>query len=411
MDIRHTTSRRCFCALTLGGVGSLPVFGLAAGGASPLISSISRETLFRNRDGKGTTWFHPRACMLPGGTALMTLQPISGSDYFGPVHYSTSTDLGKSWTTPAPVDALGRIPEPGHEGLEAGVCDVVPQHHPQSDTTLAMGHVVFYRGPRFSKKDQLPRYPVYAVRKKDGNWGPRKILEWNDPRGGFIYTNNCGQRVVKPDGDIAMSFTFGPASDARSVAGVLCSFDGETLTIKQVGNELVNQVGRGFLEPSVTHFDNRYWMTIRAEDERGHVAVSEDGLHYSEPDPWKWDDGEPLTMSTTQQHWLTHSEGLFLVYTRKDDTNTAVTRWRAPLFVAQVDPERRCLLRETEQIAIPLHGDGVNNPDKVPLMGNFHITRASDTESWITVGEWLPRDGAKGDTHLARVNWSVPDQE
>jgi uncharacterized phage-like protein YoqJ len=26
-------------------------------------------------------------------------------------------------------------------------------------------------------------------------------------------------------------------------------------------------------------------------------------------------------MSTTQQHWLTHSDGLFLVYTRKEPSN------------------------------------------------------------------------------------------
>ena len=93
-----------------------------------------------------------------------------------------------------------------------------------------MGHVVFYRGPRFARGDQLARYPVYAVRQKDGTWSERKILKWNDPRGSFIYTNNCGQRVVMPDGDIMMSFTFGPGKDARMVAGVRCAFDGTELT-------------------------------------------------------------------------------------------------------------------------------------------------------------------------------------
>ncbi|MEZ6039608.1 MAG: hypothetical protein R3C20_03830 [Planctomycetaceae bacterium] len=37
-------------------------------------------------------------------------------------------------------------------------------------------------------------------------------------------------------------------------------------------------------------------------------------------------------MSTiTQQHWLTHSDGLYLVYTRKDESNINVIRWRSPL--------------------------------------------------------------------------------
>ena len=36
-------------------------------------------------------------------------------------------------------------------------------------------------------------------------------------------------------------------------------------------------------------------------------------------------------------------------------------------------------------------GDGVNDPDKVALMGNFNVTNASPRESWVTVGEWMPR--------------------
>ena len=79
------------------------------------------------------------------------------------------------------------------------------------------------------------------------------------------------------------------------------------------------------------------------------------------------------TMSTTQQHWLTHSEALFLVYTRKDPTNANVTRWRAPLWVAQVDPKTLRLIRATERVVLPLVGDGVNNADHVPMMGNFGV--------------------------------------
>ena len=413
-------SRRRFTQLALGTTAANLVHSSTANAemAADPISAISAETLFRNRTGapdqrSGTTWFHPRACRLPDGSALMTLQFIAGSDYFGPVHETHSSDLGKSWTDPAPIEALGRIPVDGHEGLEAGVCDVVPEYHAPSQTTLAMGHVVFYRGPRFSRKDQLARYPVYTVRRADGSWGNRKVLEWNDPRGAFIYTNNCGQRVIDPKtGDIIMSFTFGANSAARSVAGVRCSFDGGNLKIREVGNALENKIGRGLLEPSVTKFGDRYWMTIRAEDQRGYVATSRDGLHYEQQTAWAWDDNdEPLTMSTTQQHWLTHSDALYLAYTReKKGLNDKVIRWRAPIFLARVDPDTRRLIRSSERIVHPLVGDGVNDPDKVPIMGNFHVTNISPDESWITVGEWLPKDGAKGDTLLARVQWSRPNR-
>lgn len=400
---------------SLGALATLPSFlPLAAlGEESVEITEITVETIRKNRDGsEGTTWFHPRAALIPKPQphTLMCLQPIGGSDYFGPVHWSESADSGTSWTEPAPIPALGRIPVPGHEGLEAGVCDVVPQFHPPTQTVLAMGHVVFYRGPRFSKQDQLPRYPVYAVRDADGHWSERKILRWDDPRGAFIYTNNCGQRVVDENGDIVMAFTFGPTSAARSVAGVRCRFDGEELTIAEVGPALTNPVKRGLLEPSVTRFRDRYYMTIRAEDDRGYVAVSDDGVNYEPQRAWTWDDGEALTMSTTQQHWLTHSDGLFLVYTRKDETNTNVIRWRSPLWVAQVDPETLTLIRSTEQVVIPLHGDGVDDPDGVPLMGNFHVTHASPSESWVTVGEWMPRKGARGNLLLSKIQWSRPNR-
>jgi hypothetical protein len=72
---------------------------------SSLIQSITKVTLRQNRDGKGTTWFHPRVCMRPASDgqpiALMTLQEISGSDYFGPVHWSESRDASpqERWVT------------------------------------------------------------------------------------------------------------------------------------------------------------------------------------------------------------------------------------------------------------------------------------------------------------------------
>lgn len=403
-------NRREFLArtITASGVG-VTVVRAADEGVS-LVRSLTRVTLRRGRDGRGPTWFHPRACLLPGRDgpiAFMTLQTIGGSDYFGPVHWIGSDDLGRSWSAPQPVLPLGRIPAP--EGAEEGVCDVVPEYHEPTRTVLALGHQVFYRGPRFDP-DQPPRRPVYAVRRPDGSWSERRILEWDDPRGEYIYTNNCGQRVVLPEGDILLAFSFGRRDEPRRVAGVRCGFDGEHVRVREVGPALANPVKRGFLEPSLTRFDGRFWLTLRAEDDRGYVAVSDDGLDWSPPQPWRWDDGEPLKMSTTQQHWLTHSRGLFLVYTRRDDTNTNVIRWRSPLWMAEVDRTTRRLRRSTERTVFPLTGDGVNDPDGVALMGNFHVTNVSPDESWVTVGEWLPRRGARGDLLLARIGWNRPNE-
>lgn len=380
-----------------------------------LIAAISTDTLWKNRDGTAKTWFHPRACSVPDQDGqpmvLMTMQEIGGSDYFGPVHFTESRDLGRTWTEPRPIAALGREPIPGRDdGLLAAVCDVTPQYHPQTKSVLALGHVVFYRGQYFARREQLARYPVYVTRSADGRWSGRKILAWDDPRGAHIYTNNCGQRVVLPSGEIQMSLTFGPQETNRMVAGVRADFDGQQLQIQQVGEPLENRHGRGLLEPSVAQFDQRFWMTIRAEDQRGYVSTSSDGLTWTEKRAWSWDDGTPLEMSTTQQHWMVHSDGLFLVYTRRDASNEKVIRWRSPLWIAQVDPERQCLLKSTERVVLPLVGDGVSNADHVALMGNFHVTHVSPEESWVTVGEWLPRAGYRGNVLLARIRWSQPNR-
>jgi hypothetical protein len=190
----------------------------------------------------------------------------------------------------------------------------------------------------------------------------------------------------------------------RSVCGVRCSFDGDELRIKQTGNALTNTVGRGLLEPSLTQFGGRYYLTIRAEDRKGYVAVSDDGLNYEPQQPWTWDDGTPLMTNSTQQHWLTHSDGLFLVYTRRDATNEKVIRWRAPLWVAQVDPKTLRLIRATERVVLPLVGDGVNAADLVAFNGNFGICNTSSTESWVTDGSWCPKTNT-GELNLARVKW------
>ncbi|NLT70305.1 MAG: exo-alpha-sialidase [Verrucomicrobiaceae bacterium] len=408
--------RRTF--LRLGGASGAALLAgrpaLSTADESALLGEIEKQVLWRNRDGGAVTWFHPRGCMIPRTEgkplALMTLQEIAGSDYFGPVHWTLSDDLGKSWTDPAAIPSLGRRPVEGHEGLEEGACDVVPEYHAATDTVLAMGHNVYYRGAKFSVADQLARYPVYSVRKADGTWTERKVLEWDDPRGAKSYSNGSGQRVTLPDGEVILSLCFHAGEGDRKVVGVRCSFDGSTLAIKETGPALSLPIKRGLLEPSVTRHGERIFLTMRAEDERGYVAVSEDGLHYGEKKAWTWEDGEALALSTTQQHWLTHSDGLYLVYTREDATNSKVIRWRSPLWVARVDTEKLCLIRETERVVLPLVGDGVNEPDEVGLMGNFHVTNATPGESWVTVGEWRPRREATGDTLLARLHWERPNR-
>ena len=251
-----------------------------------------------------------------GPEALMTLQSISGSDVFGPVHWTTSKDLGRTWASPVPIPGLGR--RSLGEGWEEGTCDVVPEFHPPTRTVLAVGHNVYYKNGVLARP-QRQRWPVYVVRSQDGRWSEPRRLEWDDPRA----TDDLHLRLLAAGDKGRTATSWSPCRSAPRVARSVRSRPPSALSmartsaIRRVGDELVNTAGRGLLEPSLVYLDGRYFLTIRAEDGRGHVAASEDGLRWEPQRPWCWDDGEPLAMSTTQQHWLPHSEGLFLVYTRK----------------------------------------------------------------------------------------------
>lgn len=375
----------------------------------PLISGIEQTGFWENSDGSRQTWFHPRICRIPGPrpVLLMTLQGITGSDYFHPVQWSESLDLGRTWSDPKPVPDMGRHAAPG--GLEEGYCDTVPEYHEQTKTVIAMAHNVYYQGGKLARPNDQ-RWPVYCVRSADGTWGKVRKLEWSDPDATAIYTSNCSQRVTLPGGDILVPLSHGPTGRVdRGVTVVRCGFDGETLRIKARGNTLRLSVGRGLLEPSLATFDGGFYMTIRAENGQGFVSRSRDGLDWSPMVPWRFDDGEPVEMSTTQQRWLPHSAGLLLVYTRRDVSNANVMRWRAPLWVSEVDPKRLALKRSAERVAIPMNTDGVRNAPAVEHQGNFHTTAISSGESLISTGTVVPYKWT-GAVRMARIRWSSPNR-
>jgi hypothetical protein len=335
---------------------------------------------------------------------LMLLQAISGSDVFHQVHHAESDDFGRTWTEPQPIEDMGWHDLSG--GLFQGVCDTVPQWHPQTGTVLAVGTTVFYRDKKLTQASE-DRGPAYTVRAADGTWSKRQRMPWDDPRASALFSCGSSERVLFENGDVLMPVTFGQKGRAwRSVTTLRCGFDGKTLKVKEAGSELTSTKGRGLLEPSVVRWGGKYYMTIRAEDQKGYVSTSEDGMNWSPATAYQWDDGEPITMYTTQQHWLPHSEALHLVYNRKTEQNAQVTRFRAPLFIAELDPKTLRLRKATEQVLLPLVGDPVLEPKKVRLTDNFHPLTLNGSESWITVGENTIALGKPGDLLIARVKWA-----
>lgn len=198
---------------------------------------------------------------------------------------------------------------------------------------------------------------------------------------------------------------FGPnAREPWRVTVAQCSFDGDALKYLRHGDELALNVDRGLVEPSLARWGDHYFLTLR-NDRKGYVCRSRDGLHWEPTRPWTFDDGAELGSYNTQQHWLSHRDGLFLIYTRRGVNNDHVIRNGAPLFIAAVEPERLCVLRATERVLIPERGAELRN---------FGAARVNERESWVTVAEGIWSDdarrrGAEGSLFVARVLWSRSD--
>ena len=325
---------------------------------------IERSVAHQGFDGR-TCWVHARAGVIPpearqenGRTAqvVMTSQKLllSGSDVFYSLHQTTSVDSGRSWSPMEPLDRfarkrLGDQFSAGNQGdgiasdlVQTGdellVCDFTPQWHSASQRLLGVGQTVWYRGN--GVLPIRPRSIAYACYdSKQTRWSDWQSLEL--PKEERFKNAGAGsaQRVDLVGGDILIPFYFKePQEKQYSVAVCRCRFDGKKLYYLKHGNELSLGIDRGLFEPSLTRFQNRFYLTLR-NDRHGYVSTSEDGLHFNEPVRWHFDDGKDLGNYNTQQHWVTHSEKLFLVYTRRGAKNDHVFRHRAPLFIAEVDPE------------------------------------------------------------------------
>lgn len=378
--------------------------------AAPLDFSIRLETVLEHDDGE-FLWFHPRVAAVPVAdgppAVVMTLQKhLQVSDFYSGLSVMRSTDLGRAWTGPNARPELEWLREPN--GIILAVADVTPGWHAPSGKLIAVGTRVRY-SPKGQQLKDKPRahQTAYAVHDPgNGQWSRWKILEMPAGEKFNFARSACAQWLVEDDGTVLLPFYYGPsATEPYSVTVVQCSFDGSELRYLRHGTEFSLNVERGLVEPSLVRFAGRYYLTIR-NDLKGYVTAGDDGLHYAPIRPWTFDDGTELGSYNTQQHWLAHSDGLFLVYTRRGANNDHIMRHRAPLFIAQVDPDALRVIRSSERVAVPERG---------ATLGNFGAAAINKNESWITVAEGVWNDearrrGARGALFVARVLWSRPNK-
>ncbi len=380
--------------------------------------TIERSVMASGYDGK-QCWVHARAGVIPSPkgkgdpTVVLTTQHlmIKGSDVFYALNSASTSDLAKTWSPLVEQPPLRRWTI--DDRTEETVCDFTPAWHRATGKLLGTGHTVRFQDNKVMKA--YPRFTSYSVYDPaNEQWSAPKNLQMPDED----RFKNCGagsvQRFDLTNGDILLPVYYkNPDQDQYSVTVCLCRFDGLNLTYVKHGTEMTVNVKRGFAEPSVTQYGGRFYLTLR-NDEHGYVTSSDDGLHYDEPRRWTFDDGSDLGNYNTQQHWVTHEQGLFLVYTRKGANNDHVFRHRAPLFIAQVDPQQLTVIRATERVLVPERG---------ARLGNFGVANITPRETWVVVTEWMqtwgpnyvmPVDnkyGADNSIHIAKIKWSSSEEQ
>lgn len=329
---------------------------------------------------------HARGAMMPDGFAIITTQPLrlTGCDVFYGMEMLTSNDYGKSWSPIHKSETIVRRELPGK--LMQTFCDATPMYHKKSGKMLLVGHDAIYSNDNILEGPR-PRHTLWSVydnEKKD--WHPFREIEMGDNDRFFSCGSGSGQYCELKNGDLLIPVYFmsyeeseDPWHNLYHVMIMRCSFDGDEIKLLEYGNDITVPIPRGLCEPSIICFKNRYFVALR-NDKKGYVTSSNDGLYLEEPQVLVFDDGAESGNYCTQQHWLTLNDRLYMVYTRKAENNEHVFRHRAPLFIAEFDIERMCLVRSTEKIAVPERG---------ARLGNFGCVNIAPDKAWVVASEWM----------------------
>ncbi|MDA7905180.1 glycoside hydrolase [Rhodopirellula sp.] len=364
---------------------------LAADQAKPSPVALQLESLGTMPGSDRWDWWQARTAYIPGRKPMwLTTMSETGkgvSHDFHDIYQSISHDHGQTWSAAKQIPSLQR--QQKKNGYQVAAGDLWPTWHAATESILATGKTFNFRDGE--KEEYLRERVSYAVMKRGQSWEPLQflVLPDRDHAGNPIIAANagCTQRYDLPNGDILLPIRYQRTPKVRNYTSTIarCSFDGQKLRYQQHGSELNIPTGRGLYEPSLTEFAGKYYLTLRADDS-AFVTSSNDGLHFGTIKEWDFDDGTPLGSYNTQQHWVTIGGALFLVYTRRGADNDHIMRHRAPLFIGQVNPETRQVMRDTERVLIQENG---------ATLGNSGVCRISETESWVTCGEGLLRLGKR----------------
>lgn len=410
---------------------TLLVIGCNSGGISESETfKLELETIAKGNE-KEFTWTHARSAVIPSDppklitTMSQTLK--KGSDVYHDLFQIESLDRGETWTSPEVIPSLTIIKQDsGYRSL----VDMWPQWHSNAKKVVNIGTSPFYSNAK--THDGWKKKVVYAfLDSETEQWSAPQFLELPklDHDGMLLMAPAAGsaQWLELPNGDILLPIFYFKVTEEQAFLAmtkpdeafsignlmksddfgfsstvVRCSFDGENLIYQEHGDELILKQGRGIYEPSITFYKGEYYLTMRS-DKSAYVSKSKDGLHFSPLKEWTFNDGAVLGSYNTQQHWVSHSDALYLVYTRRGADNDEVFRHRAPLFMAQVDSDKLEVIRDSERVVVPNRG---------VALGNFGIMEVNQNETWITVAEYMRGEvnvAADNSVFTAKILWNRPN--
>ncbi|WP_236969292.1 sialidase family protein [Membranihabitans marinus] len=382
------------------------------GGQKKLDFELELKTVQKGYNAEDSMWTQAYVGMIAGNPATLkvTMSKLGqGVDNYGNLYASTSEDLGSTWDSPK---LIAQRSFTGEGGIEQALSDVFPSWHAKSEKLLATGKLFLYDSSN-EEDPEIGRRAGYLVYNPENDrWGDVKILELPefDHSGAPIInpTLGCIQRYDMANGDILLPMNYvrdeleGKEDNITTV--LYCSFDGENLTYIKHGDEITIPSGRGLYEGSIAHYNDEYFLTLRANGS-AYVTKSKDGLEFQPIKEWTFNDGTVLGSYNTQQHWVTHSEGLFLVYTRRGANNDNVMRHRAPLFIGQVDPENLSVHKETEKELMPNRG---------ARLGNFGVANVNQDLTVVSAAERLSPNQVTAEfdntVYVSKILWNQPNR-
>jgi hypothetical protein len=315
--------------------------------------------------------------------AMPFMLDVYGCDDFSVIHAMKSTDGGQTWTEPAAVENM-YIPNEDDTGML--FCDCALGWYEKTQRLLMFGTSLDYlNGKR--NHDSLRRNLLFTSYDPVGDkWMDFRVVGLDAERTGRTCAGGA-QWVECEDGSILYPLAHGEEGGKFALVTVgRIVLDGGEAKVLEQGQTQRSEVERGLYEPALTQFNGRYYLTMR-NDIHGYVTSSDDGFKFRPYENWKFDDDSDLGNYNTYQRWVKVGGKLHLVYTRRGANNENVFRHRAPLFIAEVDPERLRVIRSTEKEITPNRGARTGNPT---------VFNISDDLAIVSVAEWMQADGKVG---------------